>query len=155
MSGRPRAAKEHPMSEQGAPDEVRLRMEELRGALGHNLQETVENARTLLDWRYYVKAHPWVCVGAAAAAGFLMVPRRPKMTHPGPADLAELAKRCRLVVEAPPGPGVAGKWGSALLEAAVGMVLAQLGRQVQRFWDVGPAGNAAPGGRGPAATDFK
>jgi hypothetical protein len=87
------------MNEQPTPESVRLRMDQLRNEMGHNVEETVENARVMLDWRHYVKTYPWICVAAAATAGFLLVPKREKLFHPDASDLAELAKRHRLVVE--------------------------------------------------------
>jgi hypothetical protein len=56
---------------------IRQRMEEVRCDLDEDVQEIVEEARDMGQWRYYVRTYPWVCVGAALAAGYLIVPRRP------------------------------------------------------------------------------
>jgi hypothetical protein len=56
------------------------RMEEVRCELDEDVQDIVEDARDLGDWRSYVKRHPWICLGAAFAAGYFVVPpRAPKL----------------------------------------------------------------------------
>jgi len=92
------------------PDEdaeaIRLRMAGVRGALDENVRELVQNAgvladraRNLTDWRYYVKAAPWATVGAAAAVGYLIVPRRVQIVQPDADQIAELARRHQIVVQ--------------------------------------------------------
>jgi hypothetical protein len=56
---------------------IRQRMEEVRCDLDNDVQEIVEDAREMTDWHSYVKSHPWICFGAALAAGYLVVPPRP------------------------------------------------------------------------------
>lgn len=56
---------------------IRRRMEEVRQDLDEDVQEIVEGARDMGKWRSYVRSYPWVCLGAALAAGYLIVPRRP------------------------------------------------------------------------------
>jgi hypothetical protein len=53
---------------------IRQRMEEVRCDLDEDVQEIVEGARDMGDWRYYVKAYPWICLGGALVAGYLIVP---------------------------------------------------------------------------------
>lgn len=50
------------------------RMKEVRCDLDEGAQEIAESASDLADWRYYVKSYPWICVGAAAALGYVIVP---------------------------------------------------------------------------------
>jgi len=52
------------------------RMKEVRRDLDEDVQEIVEGARDMGQWRSYVRNYPWVCVGVALAAGYLIVPRR-------------------------------------------------------------------------------
>jgi hypothetical protein len=52
------------------------RMEQIRRGLDEDVQDIVEGARELRNWRYYVKAYPWICLGAAVAGGYFIVPRR-------------------------------------------------------------------------------
>lgn len=53
---------------------IRQRMEEVRCDLDEDVQEIVEGARDMGKWRYYVRTYPWICLGAALAAGYLIVP---------------------------------------------------------------------------------
>lgn len=81
-------------------DDIRLRMASVRDDLDGNVQELVgnvhelvDNARKLTDWRYYVKAAPWGAVGAAAAIGYFMVPRRAQVIRPDADEIAKLIGR--------------------------------------------------------------
>lgn len=51
-------------------------MRAIREDLDDGVQNIVERAREMQDWRTYVQAYPWVFVGSAVALGYLMVPRR-------------------------------------------------------------------------------
>jgi hypothetical protein len=79
---------------------IRRRMEEVRCDLDQDVQEIVEGARDLRDWRVYVKSYPWACVGVTLAVGYLVVPRRRRMSEPSAEMLAELAKQSRLAAMA-------------------------------------------------------
>jgi hypothetical protein len=78
---------------------IRQRMEEVRCDLDEDVQTIVQGARDMVDWRSYVKTYPWVCLGAALALGYLIVPRRPLMQREIQtlAELAEPAEQSRLV----------------------------------------------------------
>lgn len=78
---------------------IRSQMASVRSTLDTNVHELAENARNLTDWRYYVKAAPWGAVGAAAAIGYLIVPRRIHIVQPDADEIAKLAKRHQIVVE--------------------------------------------------------
>ena len=75
---------------------IRQRMEEVRCELDQDVQGIVEGARDMRDWRSYVRSYPWVCVGAAVAAGYLLAPRRPAAMQPSAEAIAELVKQSRL-----------------------------------------------------------
>jgi hypothetical protein len=51
-------------------------MRNIRGSLSEHVDEVVKKARREFDWRHYVAKHPWMSLGAAAAVGFFLVPRR-------------------------------------------------------------------------------
>lgn len=52
-------------------------MEQIRRDLDEDAQDTVEGMRELGDWRSYVKAYPCFFLGAAFAAGYLII-RQPR-----------------------------------------------------------------------------
>ena len=65
------------MHESRETEAIRQRMEEVRCDLDEDVQEIVEGARVMSEWRYYVRTYPWACLGAALAVGYVIVPRRP------------------------------------------------------------------------------
>ena len=64
---------------------IQRQMSEIRGEMRHDMNTLVKNARTLSDWRYYVRNYPWACLGAAAFVGYLLVPPRIAVAAPAPA----------------------------------------------------------------------
>jgi hypothetical protein len=60
------------------PDEIRERMAMIRQRIDEQSDEVVAQVNELSDWRSYVRRHPWVSVGAAAALGYVLVPSRAK-----------------------------------------------------------------------------
>lgn len=80
-------------------DSIRQRMREVRCEIGEDVEEFVESARTATDWRNYVTQYPWICVGAAFALGFVVVPKRVKMINLDADAVLELAKRKELVIK--------------------------------------------------------
>jgi hypothetical protein len=110
-------------------EEIQRQMRQVRRELGEDMQEIVENARTMTDWRHYVRSYPWVCLGAAALVGYLIVPTRTQVIKPDAATLAEWAKSQKLVVQpagaAPAKPGMvrqlAGMAAGALLQGGLAM----------------------------------
>jgi len=72
--------------------EVRQRMAALRRDLTGDVESVSQSARALADWRFYVERFPFAAAGLAAAAGFLIVPKRPKVMTPDPVTLAAMAK---------------------------------------------------------------
>jgi hypothetical protein len=73
------------------------RMEEVRCDVDEDVQEIVEGARDMGKWRYYVRTYPWICLGAALAVGYLIVPRRAVGMEPDAQKPDELAKPSRLL----------------------------------------------------------
>lgn len=84
-------------------EDIRQRMEELRRDLDEDVQEIVEGARDMGEWRSYVRVYPWICMGAALAVGYFVVPRR-SSTKPDLQTLTELANQSHLLAttHAPP-----------------------------------------------------
>lgn len=77
-------------------DDIVKRMQDVRREVGVNVQGIRDSAKTLSDWRYHVKNHPWMCVGAVAALGFLVVPKRKAASTEDAKELVELLKKHNL-----------------------------------------------------------
>ena len=73
------------MNDPPLADTVRARMQGIRCEIDQDLEDVSASARSLVDWKHYVKTYPWVCLGTAAALGFLIVPKRSTAIN---ADLA-------------------------------------------------------------------
>jgi hypothetical protein len=82
-------------------------MQQLRCEIDGDMEDMAASAHNMVDWKHYVKTYPWVCLGAAAALGVLIVPKRSRTIHPDVATLTELAKTGHLVAK----PALAGTRG--------------------------------------------
>jgi hypothetical protein len=72
--------------------EVVERMASLRREIASDVEQVTESARAMTDWTFYVRRFPWAAVGVAAAAGYLLVPRKkPATVAPTAEQLAALA----------------------------------------------------------------
>ena len=133
-------------------ESIRQKMLQTRGALDNDMEEIVESTREMTDWRVYVKRYPWVSVGAAAAVGFALVPKRTEIVSPNADALIELAKRDKLVVK--PEPEVqakSGLWGSAITfvtNAALRGAVAYAGQRFSKLAAVAAAGEHSGSGAG-------
>lgn len=85
------------MSESTA-DSIRQRMREVRCELGEDVEEFVESARTMTDWHYYFERYPWICIGAAFALGYVVVPGRRPIINLDADAVLELAKKKQFVI---------------------------------------------------------
>jgi hypothetical protein len=83
-------------------EEIVKRMQHVRRDVGDDVKGIVETARTLSDWRYHVKHHPWLCVGLALALGFLVVPKRKRIPSAEAKELISLLKKYNVGVTTPP-----------------------------------------------------
>ena len=73
-------------------EEIQRQMRQVRVELGDDVQELVASAQVMTDWHSYVRAYPWVCVGAAALAGYFIVPTKLRFAQPDAASLRELVQ---------------------------------------------------------------
>ena len=85
------------MSSPPQGDAVRERMQQLRCEIDGDMADMAASARSVVDWKHYVKTYPWVCLGTAAVLGFLIVPKRSRAIRPDLATLTELAKTGHLI----------------------------------------------------------
>lgn len=81
-----------PTSEAERSVEIRNQMSDIRCHLGDDVEEFVDSARSLTDWRHYVQRYPWACMAGAAAIGFLVVPKRVQGINPSGKSLEKLVK---------------------------------------------------------------
>lgn len=78
---------------------LRQEMEQIRCDLAGDVSELADDAKTLADYRYHVRQHPWIALAAAAAAGFVLVPNKSRKLVPDAAALEKLIKKNQLVVQ--------------------------------------------------------
>lgn len=129
------------MENEVSATDLREQMQVIRHGLRPEMDEMVENARTLMTWQHYVKHYPWASLGVAAAVGYIVVPTKLKISSPDVETLKQLAKENRLVVENKPKsqakPGLIASAltlaGGAVLRAA----LTHAGQQAGRFFESG------------------
>lgn len=129
-----------------AAERIQRQMEDVRGQLNDDVEDVVDSAKELIDWRAYVRKHPWACLGVAVAFGYFVVPKRLELSSPDVDTLLELAKSNKLVVKANPSPErrntAASKLFNLVSHAAVRSGLAYLGQKLGEI-----------GGRQAAQTD--
>ena len=82
-------------------DDIRRQMEQIRCDLNHDVEDLVVHAREMTDWRHYMRQYPWASMAAAAAVGYLVVPRRVHVESPDPKTLEKLIRKHQLVVTEP------------------------------------------------------
>jgi hypothetical protein len=79
------------MGDDRMAESVQARMQQLRCEIDEDVEDMVASARTMVDWKHYVKTYPWVSLGAAVALGFLIVPKRSRAMPPDSGMLPRLA----------------------------------------------------------------
>lgn len=127
------------MSQAATPsaDELQRQMREVRAELRDEVQEIVENARVLADWQYYVRQYPWLCLGAAAALGYLVVPQRIQVIKPDSKAIADMIRQHQVAVKTEvkpqPPPGLLGGLVNMAAGMAVQGLLAVASAQLNQF----------------------
>ena len=78
-------------------NEIRRQMAQIRHDLHQDVSnvvsgvsEVVNEVSGVMDWRSALRGHPYMLVGTALAAGYLIVPRRKKVAEPGQNSLASM-----------------------------------------------------------------
>ena len=118
-------------------DEIQRQMREVRVELRDEMQEIVDNARVLSDWHYYVRQYPWLCLGAAAALGYLIVPQRVQVIKPDSKAIADMIRQHQVSVttqvKPQPSPGLLGGLVNMAAGMAVQGLLAVASAQLSQF----------------------
>ena len=111
---------------------VRARMQGIRCEIDQDLEDVSISARRMVDWKHYVKAYPWVCLGTAAALGFLMVPKRSTANNADLAVPAEPAKTGHPVADSatPAVRGLVDRLVNIVISIAVREAIACLGQSL-------------------------
>ena len=131
-------------------EQICHRMAAIRRDMHDEVDGIVENAKELVDWKYYVRQWPWAAVASAAAVGYLMVPRKIEVMRPDAATLAKLAKDNRVVVESQPQTAAkSSSLVSTILSLAANTALragvAYAGQQLESAFGTAAAEPADPG----------
>lgn len=114
------------MSDLRDAEEIQRRMARIRCDLNAEVGEMVHSAQTLSRWQYYVENYPWICVGAALAVGYWVVPARVEVIRPDPETLAKLVQQQRLLVRTEAEPRPRGGRLASLVTVAVTMLARNL-----------------------------
>jgi hypothetical protein len=107
--------------------EIQRRMAQIRHELHVDVQEAVKGAQSLTDWRSQVRNHPWLALGAAAAVGYLVVPKR----HPAPAIVTVAPAAATAMVRPTEAPPKKKRWG--LIGSAFGLLAPIAVRAAQNY----------------------
>jgi hypothetical protein len=129
------------MSDDAALQAIRHRMRDVRQEMRGEVDHFVSSARTMTDWRYYVRTYPWACGAAAAVFGYYVVWRM-RPVHSGEAALeskletiAELAKVDSTNGKPSGGNKVVSSVAKAITSAALRAALGYLGhRMTNQSW---------------------
>ena len=138
------------MNDPPLADPVRARMQQIRCDIDRDMEDMVESARSMVDWKHYVKTYPWVCLGTAVALGFLIVPKRSTAIRPDLATLTELARTGHLVVKPAATRGVVDALLATVANIAVRQATAYVGQSAGRLLGTG-IDTSAPSAVGCAA----
>jgi len=90
------------MNDPQRDETMQARMKGIRGDIDQGLVDVSAAARSMVDWKHYVKTYPWVCMGTAAALGFLVVPKRSTAIAADVAPPAELSRTAQRDADSAP-----------------------------------------------------
>jgi len=79
-------------------EQLREEMRRLRSHMDADVDSFVENTRDLFNWHSYFQKAPWLCLGAAAVTGYLLIPSKSKSVTVDLEKLIELAKHRQVTV---------------------------------------------------------
>jgi hypothetical protein len=81
-------------------DDLRKRMSQVRENIDEDVGGLVAGAKSLVDWRGFARRQPLVSLGIGFAAGYLLIPRRPKFAMDDPQALARALAENGIVLQA-------------------------------------------------------
>jgi hypothetical protein len=74
-------------------EEIQAQMQSVRANLRADVCDLVDAAREKVDWRHYVRTYPWLCLGAAVAAGYAVIRPRCFLPDGMPAESCDKSRR--------------------------------------------------------------
>jgi hypothetical protein len=127
-------------------EQLRDEMRKLRSHMDADVDDFVENTRGLLDWHSYYESAPWLFLGAAAFAGYMLVPSKVRHVTIDLDKLADLAKHRQVVVKQ--AGSANGSADSGLSKMVMGLVwrtaLAVASQQLNRYFSSRPQSGTSP-----------
>lgn len=120
------------MNEPQRDETMQARMKGIRGDIDQGLEDVSAGARSMVDWKHYVKTYPWVCMGTAAALGYFIVPKRSTAIAADVAPRAESPKTAQRDADSAPSAvrGVADMLVAAAVSFAVRETAGYVGQAV-------------------------
>jgi hypothetical protein len=116
-------------------EQLREEMRRLRSHMDADVDSFVEHTRGLFDWHSYFQGAPWLCLGAAALAGYLLVPSKPRSVSVDLEKLLDLASHRQVHVkgEAVSAKGAGSGLSKLLFDLLCRTALAVATQQVNQF----------------------
>ena len=114
-------------------DEIYHRMAVIRRELHTNVSESVAGAEAVIDWGRYTWTYPWIALGTAAAAGYLIYTSGHQKVTADTASLADGAKAGEPVAGAGAKGRERSRIGQNLLLAAWGFLFPVAVRAGQNY----------------------
>jgi hypothetical protein len=132
-------------------EEIQREMQKVRANLGTEVRGLAQRARQATDWRYYVRRHPWVCLGAVAATGYLLVPQKKQPVANGLEHVTKNGDGMRAPADS--SGGISATLASVAVRALAG-ALVRGGLDLLRRRQNGEAGASADPTKRPAVNDL-
>lgn len=115
--------------------EVQERMARLRREIADDVEQVTQRAREMTDWTFYVRKFPWAAAALAAAAGFLLVPKKQQVVAPTQDQLEALARSREFAAAATsqlkPSPSMVKGLAATLAAMAGRAALAYISEQIR------------------------
>ena len=130
-------------------ERIRTQMARIRNDLTEDVGEVVDQARELTDWHNVVRRYPWLCVGAATALGFILVPSRPRIVSadgPAPANASTTpgAMGPARASMGPPQGSVLSPLMGTLANLVIRHAISVAGNQIQHLLTARTKSNSSP-----------
>lgn len=135
---------------------IRQEMLHIRSRLPYSMDTARDEAKQLVDWKFYVTRFPWASFGAAAAAGYLVAPRRrgARRAEVDTGELERLLRQTRAILEetgraGPKRPSAKAFVTTALTNVVLRAATAFVGQQIGKVMGVEAAEATQPQSQSP------